>query len=126
MEVTAPITCPYCGSEVEICKNDKVYGKTYGDWPWIYRCKKDACDTHVGMHPFTNIPLGTLANSPLRRARKESKEVFQRVWMQGGSKTRTEAYSWLAHLLDIPVASCHFGWFDIDTCHRAKKLMEKR
>lgn len=105
-----------CGKPVEIAHHTEVYGKVYSEWPWMYRCM--ACDATVGMHPFTGIPLGTLANKELRRARTVSKQPFEQVW-QGGLMTRTEAYQRLAQHLDIAVDQCHFGLFDEDQCRIA-------
>ncbi len=71
-----------------------------------------------GMHPFTNIPLGTLADAPTRQARTRAKEVFNPIW-QSQRMTRSEAYSWLAGQLGIAnVEECHIGWFDVQTCQR--------
>jgi hypothetical protein len=70
------------------------------------------------MHPFTNIPLGTLADGPTRQARKRCKEPFESLH-RSGRMTRSEAYSKLAKKLGIPVEQCHFGWFDAAQCKRA-------
>lgn len=97
-------------------ENKKVYGKNYGEWPWIYLC--DNCGAYVGMHPFTNIPLGTLADESTRTARKLCKVPFEKLYKKG-AMTRSQAYSELAKKLDIPVESCHFGWFDAGMCRMA-------
>lgn len=112
----APQVCPDCGTLVRIAHHGEIYGRAYGEWPWAYLC--DGCGACVGMHPFTSIPLGTLAGHELRRARKLGKEPFERLW-RSGRMTRTEAYAALAAHLGIPLAACHFGHFDIETCRRA-------
>lgn len=66
----------------------------------------------------TAIPLGTLADEELRRARKVCKQPFERVW-QSGLMTRTEAYTRIAKHLDIPIEQCHFGLFDERQCYVA-------
>ncbi|MCY1371039.1 zinc-finger-containing domain protein [compost metagenome] len=71
------------------------------------------------MHPQTAIPLGTLATASLRQARKVAKEPFERLWRPHHSK-RTSAYEALAKHLGIEVESCHFGWFDEETCYKAR------
>lgn len=106
-----------CGTPVEIAHHQQVYGRDYSEWPWMYRCA--ACDASVGMHPFTNIPLGTLADKALRDIRKACKQPFQVLW-EHGRMTRTEAYAGLAAHLGIEVEACHFGWFDAATCIRAR------
>lgn len=113
----APTVCDKCGGEVIVSHHKEVYGRVYSDWPWMYRCP--ACDSSVGMHPFTSIPLGTLANRELRDLRKSCKYPFERIW-QSGEMTRSEAYEALAKHLGISVESCHFGWFDQHQCRAAR------
>lgn len=111
-----PSACPYCQGEVQIQHHKDIYGRVYNDWPWVYSCPD--CQATVGMHPFTNIPLGTIANRQLRGARTRCKPPFEKLW-RGGPLTRTEAYQALAKHLGIPFDQCHFGWFDRETCERA-------
>jgi hypothetical protein len=119
-----PTTCRFCGGKVEIVNNSKIYGKCYGEWPWAYRC--DCCHSYVGMHPFTAIPLGTLANAATREARKKAKAAFNPLW-QGKRMSRTEAYQWLAGALGIAnVEECHIGWFDVAMCERVVIEISKR
>jgi hypothetical protein len=88
------------------------------------------------MHPFTDIPLGTLANRQLRALRKEAKELFNARWdrqqikyghgeRRAEQKDRTAAYTWLAAQLGIPKSSCHFGWFDETTCIYAIAILKE-
>ena len=116
--VPVPTTCPHCGGVVGVSGHEAIYGgATFGDWPWVYHCQ-DGCGAYVGMHPFTAIPLGTLATAAIRKARKECKPLFEALHTTG-RLDRTTAYTQLAAKLGIPVAECHFGWFDEATCHRA-------
>lgn len=118
--VTNPLPAPEfcaCGCAVEIAHHSQVYGRAYSEWPWMYRCPN--CGSSVGMHPFTNIPLGTLADDALKKARKESKQPFEMLW-QSRRMTRAQAYAALADHLGIEAGKCHFGWFDAATCARAK------
>ena len=69
-----PDSCPYCGDQVEIKENKVIFGRNTGEWPWIYQCADDNCDAYVGMHPFTHIPLGTLADQETRERRKAAKD----------------------------------------------------
>lgn len=108
-----PTECPYCGGPVELVNNSAIYGKQYGRWPYAYRC--EPCDAYVGLHPATDLPLGTLANAELREARKQAKATFhtliiKRRWERG------EAYAWLSGRMGIPKAECHFGMFDLQRC----------
>lgn len=122
----APTQCPHCHSAVEIVNNDKIYGQSYGLWPWTYRCVNvKGCGAYVGMHPRTHIPLGTLATAPIREARKKAKSLFNPLW-QGGKMQRGQAYAWLARELNIPKESCHFGWFDVTQCEQAIQVLTTR
>ena len=116
----APSTHDVCGGEVKIVGNEVIYGRAFGEWPWAYRCGK--CGAYVGMHPFTAIPLGTLADAPTRAARKRAKAAFNPVWVSG-MMTRSAAYAWLAQQLGIKnVEECHIGWFDVPTCNRVVRV----
>lgn len=117
-----PTSCPHCSGAVAFASNSEVYGRVYGEWPWIYLCQAQPCRAYVGTHPDTNLPLGTLATAAIRAARKSAKDQFNALW-QGGRMSRTEAYSWLAGKLNIPVAACHFGWFDEVQCSSAVKVL---
>ncbi|MBK4735985.1 zinc-finger-containing protein [Noviherbaspirillum pedocola] len=119
----APKRCPDCGAKVEIVNHTAIYGKAYSEWPWAYRCTATwKCDSRVGMHPQTNIPLGALANRETRAARMQAKDAFNPLW-QSKRMTRSEAYAWLAKQLSIAkVESCHIGWFDVKTCQRVVKV----
>lgn len=117
----APQICRYCNGDVRIIGHAEIYGgRTFGDWPWVFRC--DQCHARVGMHPFTNIPLGTLANDELRKVREACKAPFNRLWQAGGVMGRTEAYRWLAQAMGKTVAQCRFGLFEIRDCERAMQL----
>lgn len=110
-----PKVCPNCMWPVRWSNNSEIYGRSYGQWPFVYQCTN--CDSYVGMHPGTAIPLGTLADSFTRFARKEAKAVFNASW-QSSDFTRTQAYEALAARLGILLEDCHFAWFDIDMCGR--------
>ncbi|GGY87892.1 zinc-finger-containing protein [Shewanella fodinae] len=116
-----PTKCE-CGGKVILSKNSVIYnGKEYGDWPFVYHCT--CCDRYVGLHPNTDIPLGTLADKCLRDARKSCKPPFNKIW-QLGFMSRDEAYIWLANKLDIDKTKCHFGLFDENMCEKARTLCE--
>lgn len=123
-----PTVCPHCGGPVVLGGHADVYGgRVYGNWPYVYMCQDKKCDSYVGLHPFTNIPLGTLANKETRNARKRCKPIFENLWRFKNSPfERGEAYAWLADSLGIEVEQCHFGWFDIETCRRAYALCHEK
>jgi DNA-directed RNA polymerase subunit RPC12/RpoP len=107
--------CTYCGSKVVISKKTKEFSNNGGKYPWIYHCTK--CDARVGIHPNTNIPLGTLANAELRWKRRKAKTQFKQ-YMSQHNLNRSDGYTLLAATLGISRSVCHFGWFDIRTCNK--------
>lgn len=113
-----PDTCIHCQSSVQAVHHNEIYGRPYGKWPWAYQCS--GCAAYVGMHPFTHIPLGTLATPAIRKSRMECKIPFEKLY-RSGKISRGEAYSRLARKLSIKEEECHFAWFDVEMCHRARK-----
>ncbi|WP_369675649.1 zinc-finger-containing protein [Klebsiella pneumoniae] len=111
-----PTICHLCDSRIKIATHEEVYGRNYSDWPYMYLC--EGCGAYVGLHPFTAIPLGTLADKRTREARKLCKEPFERIW-RTGVMSRSEAYEWLASKMGIPQQECHFGWFTAEQCNLA-------
>lgn len=115
-----PTACRYCNGVVAITHHRAIYrGRTYGDWPWVYRCED--CEARVGMHPTTNLPLGTLADAALRDVRNDCKKPFEQLW-RGGQLGRTQAYKWLAKAMGKSLAQCHFGLFEEQECMTAHQL----
>lgn len=119
-----PTACRYCGpnTPVFLVSNSEIYGREYGEWPYAYKC--ESCDSYIGVHPHTDIPLGTLADADLRKARKENKPFFldvqkKRRW------TRKQAYAWLAGKMAKPISECHWGWFEVYECERAGEICRK-
>lgn len=111
----APSECLHCAAPVELVSNERIYGCEYGEWPWVFLCT--GCGAYVGLHPFTAIPLGTLATAEIRDARKLAKAAFNPLWQQGGM-SRKDAYAWLAGALRMDdVNTCHIGWFDVAQCN---------
>ena len=102
-----PTECSCCGGDrIDIVENGSIYGRNYGDWPWLVICL--SCEAYVGLHPFTAVPMGTLADERTRKARKECKAPFESLH-HSGRLTRTEAYQRLAAKMGIPLDECHFG-----------------
>lgn len=121
-----PTVCPYCQGTVGRVDNSVIYGRQYGKWPFAYMCQTPGCDSYVGIHPKTDIPLGTMADKATRNARKRAKAVFSPMWEDQGM-TKDEAYAWLAKELGIEdVNHCHVGWFDIATCNRVVEVCLRR
>ena len=117
-----PTECNICGSPVRLGCNFEIYGESYGDWPYMYICKNTKCKAYVGLHPKTDLPLGTLADSQTRSARKESKSYFLTLSSVKFKNDRNKSYRWLANKLNINKSKCHFGMFYILTCNKAKDI----
>lgn len=118
-----PHVCHHCGGHIELVNNQEIYGKPYGQWPWAYLCR--GCGAHVGIHPYTNIALGFVANFEERVARKLAKDKFNKLW-RGDIEYRNRAYAWLASQMGIPRSECHFGMFGVDQCTKALEIMNQR
>jgi len=114
--------------DIMVVNNKQIYGKSYGKWAWAYVCT--SCGNYVGMHNYTGIPLGNLADKKTREARKLVKTSFNKLWLMGGEDrtcsllTRSMAYSHLACKMKIKKEACHFGLFDYQQCMTAKKSIE--
>lgn len=123
-----PAQCPYCEGPVAIVRHEDIYhGRTYGPWPFVYRCAP--CDAHVGMHPETDIPLGRLATKDLRDSKAREKRFFEQLWKPQGATvymTRAEAYEWLATAMAMPADGCHWGWFDLAETRMAGMLCREK
>jgi hypothetical protein len=119
-----PTTCNCCnGDRVRLVENSEIYGgRSFGEWPYAYLCPD--CFAYVGLHPGTDLPLGTLADKPLRSARNRCKQPFERIWREG-HMTRNAAYAWLTRQLGIQAHECHFGLFDAERCEQARQLCER-
>jgi hypothetical protein len=116
--IAIPTTCRYCAGHVELVENSAIYnGRTYGDWPYAYLC--DDCRAYVGLHPDTDLPLGTLADKRTRDARNACKKTFERIFKER-HMNRTKAYAWLAGKMGLSVADCHFGLFEPEQCQAAE------
>lgn len=111
-----PESCHNCGSMVRLVNNAEIYGREYGDWPYAYKCI--SCDSYVGLHPDTDLPLGTLADKATREARKAYKQAFINVQRREGWG-RKQAYAWLAMRMGLPVSECHWGMFSVNQAELA-------
>ncbi|QHJ83845.1 MAG: hypothetical protein [Bacteriophage sp.] len=115
-KLPVPVVCNLCSGSIIATDHKSVYGRDFSKWPYLYLC--ECCGAYVGMHPNTDIPLGTLADKPLREWRKKAKLPFE--WWRGHYKIdRGLAYKTLAAELNIDVSACHFGWFDVSQCEKA-------
>lgn len=115
--------CPYCGRTAAFKDSSVIYGRSYGrvwicpGWP--------GCDSYVGVHRGTRIPLGRMANAELREAKKNAHAVFDGWWKARGMK-RSKAYKALAEMLGIRMSDCHIGMFDVQQCCDVLRVINER
>lgn len=115
--------CPYCSKKAELKDSSVIYGKSYG---LIYICSDyPSCDSYVGVHPGTTIPLGRMANKELREYKKKVHVLFDPLW-KGKKIRRNEAYKRLSDALNLSTKECHVGMFDVETCKRAIEVLNRK
>ncbi len=113
------VYCPYCGNAAELVDSSAVYQRSYG---MIWMCKP--CDAYTGVHSSspTFKPLGTLAKKELRALRRKAHALFDPMW-QSKKMTRSEAYSQLAKLMNLPKEKTHVAMFSEDQCKEAIRVL---
>lgn len=113
------VWCPYCGRKAKLVDSQEVYKQSYG-MLWI--CKE--CDAHTGCHRSSKVhkPLGTLAKAPLRKLRQQAHAAFDPMWYKGGI-TRSKAYEWLGHQMNLPKERCHISMFNEEQCKKLIRLL---
>ena len=120
------IKCPYCHSQAFLRPASMVHGGAYRQpGEEVYVCARyPACDkyySYVSAHRRTRLPMGTLANRPLRVKRMEAHESFNRLW-KSGMMTRTAAYRWLQVQLGLPPKDAHIAKFSEWRCEQVIRL----
>ncbi len=119
-----PKICRYCGGKVVLTSNAEIYGREYGNGK-CYLCRD--CRAFVGIHTDTIIPLGTLANNELRKARNKAHYYFDKLWKHPTRiMKRNEAYYWLSKHLRIKKEETHIAWFEIEQCERVVELVKEK
>ncbi|USL90005.1 hypothetical protein [Vibrio phage vB_VpaS_CHI] len=116
-----PKCCDNCQSpRIVNADNCIIYGRNHGDWPRVWFCRN--CNAAVGCHPGTNYPMGKMATSETRQARRRAHKHFDKIFRKHGIMSRTDAYYWLARSMNIPKAECHISYFDAEQCERVVEL----
>lgn len=125
-----PLTCPYCDRPAELVGGNVIYPHMNSLHHLKFWLCRD-CNAYVGCHrkgkrahgikSDGSLPLGTLANAKLRKARNAAHRAFDPIWRRGDMK-RTDAYAWLAERMGISAANCHIARFDEEQCARVVEL----
>lgn len=113
--------CPYCSNTPKLVNGDIIYPHRkdlYNLNFWL--CEK--CDAYCGCHKNTITPLGTLANSSLRKLRSECHKEFDELW-KNHNITRANAYKWLAEQMSINISNCHIAMFNEQHCKKVLKII---
>ncbi|WP_287826953.1 zinc-finger-containing protein [Oscillibacter sp.] len=117
------IKCPYCNSPAFLRPASAVHGQEYRQpGEEVYVCARyPICDSYVSAHRRTHLPMGTLANRPLRIKRMEAHEAFNRLW-KSGMMSRTAAYHWLQVQMGLPAEEAHIAKFSEWRCEQVIRL----
>lgn len=89
------------------------------------------CGARVGCHKGGTKPLGTPANTELRRARMLlHDQMLDPIWKYAKrekygkrASRRAITYKYLAHLMGIPRNEAHTGLFTLDQCRAAWRVL---
>lgn len=111
------MTCPYCGRPMQLRNGDTIYKDNVKNRK-IYVCAGyPGCDSYVRAQDGTLNPIGTPANSDLRRLRHDAHNAFDLLWKRG-FMTKKEAYNWLGLITGLPEDMAHIGEFREALCSR--------
>ncbi|TGE22804.1 zinc-finger-containing protein [Hymenobacter metallicola] len=120
--ILAGQTCPYCEGQSALVDTSVLYGGN-ATGKHAYLCQP--CWAYVGCHPGTTVALGTLADEDLRTWRKHTHQLFDTLWRgPGSSRSRTQAYQWLAEQLGTKPEHTHIGMFDEELCQWTLHLVQ--
>lgn len=121
--IEPPSICRYCESPVVYTSNAEIYGREYGNGK-CYLCRN--CGAYVGVHTGTLIPLGTLANYELRKARNKAHIEFDKLWKSPTRiMTRYEAYKKLADIMNKDIKYTHIALFEVEECQKVLKAIKQ-
>lgn len=115
------IKCPVCGSQA-LLRPASVVRKHAAPGEKVYVCARyPACDCYVSAHRESCLPMGTLADKPLREKRRQAHLSLNRLWEQG-YMTKKEAYRWLQLQFGLPESEAHIGRFSEFRCQQVIEL----
>lgn len=118
MKKRKQIRCPYCGAKATLRPSSAVYGDAAKTDGYLYVCDRyPKCDSYVGAHKKTKLPMGTLANGDLRNKRIQAHKAFDWMWKYG-LMTKWQAYKWMQGKLDLSDEQAHIAMFSEYMCDR--------
>lgn len=127
------VTCQYCGAPAKLITGAELYPRhTNPELQYRNFWECFPCDAHVGCHkPLDKrgggkgdgtVPLGTLANAELRKARTAAHLSLDRMWKHGVMH-RARMYQWLAQQMQMKPQDCHIGSMNIEQCRQVVQLV---
>lgn len=115
------IKCPYCGAQA-FRRPAAAVRRNARPGEEVYVCARfPACDAYVSAHKESGLPMGTLANRPLREKRRQAHIALSQLW-ERGLMTKKEAYRWLQVQLSLPETEAHIGRFSDYRCEQVIAL----
>ena len=114
-------TCPDCGKPGEWVSHAEVYnGRVYNEKShMIYLCR--AHRAFVGCHGNTRKALGTMANEPMREARKAAHAVIDPFWKEKKLK-RYHVYARLSRAFGHEI---HVGESGVEKCREIIEIAKQ-
>lgn len=110
------IRCPHCGALAVLRPSSVVYQERARPGEHLYVCARyPLCDSYVSAHKKTLLPMGTLANAPLRRKRILAHQSFNRLWDNGPMK-KWQAYKWMQAKFSLRSDQAHIAMFSEYMC----------
>lgn len=124
------VACQFCTKPAELVTGAEIYPHLpHLENLFFWRCQP--CDAYVGCHPqhprynpTGQNPKGTLANAPLRAARKLAHQEFDKLW-KDGLMSRHEAYAWLQQQTGLSKDECHMGLMNVEQCVKVVEVVRK-
>ena len=119
------IKCPYCGAQAFLRPSSAVYGMNAHPGEYLYVCSRyPACDSYVGVHRKSMLPMGSLANGDLRNKRIHAHKVFDRLW-QNGIMEKWQAYQWMQAKFGLSSEQAHIAKFSEYMCDQLIRICEQ-
>lgn len=110
---------------MRLVNNSEIYhGNEFGEWPFAYLCAEHHCGAYVGIHKYTDLPLGTMADARTREARTKAKNFFLTLSNIRFNRNRNKSYPWLAEQMGIEQKYCHFGIFTLEQCNQVMEILK--
>lgn len=111
-----PVKCNLCGGKVIFNKCNKEQSRS----GFVYYCTE--CHAWVGTSPQNPTEaLGELANTEVRRKRRELHQWFDKLWKN--HEEREKYYDKLANALGK--SECHFAQMSMEELEQAEKIIKK-